>query len=115
MSEEALVTVTFKVPPADASKIEELAAAAGMNRSEYLRTSALRTVTQGDQMSTNKLLHHIIYELVRTRVSLFSIAEKLVDAESLELVYREACPVAQRYVARLPEEMGRAERGEPRR
>ena len=69
----------------------------------------------GDSADIIALLRHIIYELVRTRVSLFSIAEKLVDAESLELIYREACPVAQRYVARLSEEMGRAERGEPRR
>jgi hypothetical protein len=52
--------------------------------------------------SVEKLLRQIIYELVRTRSSLYQIAEKrIVPTEELQGVYSLAVKTAREYMAQL--------------
>jgi hypothetical protein len=103
MNQESLVTLSFKVSADDIPKIEQRAAAAGMNRSEYLRHCALSSANQDSSAETNKLLRHIIYILARIHSAAYFIPERqqVLSTEALQSIYADTIKSARNYMADL--------------
>ena len=113
MPNEQNKVITFRLPEALAQQLEERAKASETSVSRLLQDLVAELIDEENPDHYDpphplliRYLLHIIYELVRTRVSLFSIAEdRLLDEAGLQKIYESARETAQTYIARLEEEM----------
>jgi len=116
MANEPNKVITFRLPEALAQHLEERAKASQTSVSRLLQDLVADLIDEENPDHYNpphplliRYLLHIIYELVRTRVSLFSIAEdRLLDEAALQEIYESARETAQTYIGRLEEEMTRS-------
>lgn len=113
MPNEQNKVITFRLPEAVAQQLEERAKASETSVSRLLQDLVADLIDEENPERYDpphpliiRYLLHVIYELVRTRVSLFSIAEgRLLDEGGLQEIYESARETAQTYIARLEEEM----------
>jgi hypothetical protein len=113
MPNEQNKVITFRLPEAVAQQLEERAKASETSVSRLLQDLVADLIDEENPDYYDpphplliRYLLHIIYELVRTRVSLFSIAEgRLLDEAGLQKIYESARETAQTYIGRLEEEM----------
>jgi hypothetical protein len=113
MANEANKVITFRLPEALAQQLEERAKAAETSVSRLLQELVADFIDEENPDRYEpphplliRYLLHIVYELVRTRASLFSIAEdRLLDEAGLQRIYQSARETAQSYIGRLEEEM----------
>lgn len=113
MPNEQNKVITFRLPEALAQRLEERAKASDMSVSRLLQSLVADLIDEENPGQIDpphplliRYLLHIIYELVRTRVSLFSIAEgRMLDEAALQEIYECARETAQTYIGRLEEEM----------
>jgi predicted transcriptional regulator len=116
MPNEPNKVITFRLPEAIAQQLEERAKASQTSVSRLLQDLVADLIDEENPNHYDpphplliRYLLHIIYELVRTRVSLFSIAEgRLLDETKLQEIYESARETAQTYIGRLDEEMTRS-------
>ncbi len=113
MPNEQNKVITFRLPEAVAQQLEERAKASETSVSRLLQDLVAELIDEENPDHYDpphplliRYLLHVIYELVRTRVSLFSIAEgRLLDEAGLQKIYESARETAQTYIGRLEEEM----------
>ncbi|HTT75989.1 MAG TPA: ribbon-helix-helix protein, CopG family [Candidatus Binataceae bacterium] len=113
MPNEQNKVITFRLPEALAQQLEERAKASQTSVSRLLQDLVAELIEEENPEHYDpphplliRYFLHIIYELVRTRVSLFSIAEgRLLDEAALQEVYDSARETARTYIGRLEEEM----------
>jgi hypothetical protein len=113
MPNEQNKVITFRLPEALAQQLEERAKASETSVSRLLQDLVADLIDEENPDHYDpphplliRYLLHIIYELVRTRVSLFSIVEgRLLDETALQQIYESARETAQTYIGRLEEEM----------
>jgi predicted transcriptional regulator len=116
MANESNKVITFRLPEALAQQLEERAKASQTSVSRLLQDLVADLIDEENPERYDpphplliRYLLHIIYELVRTRVSLFSIAEgRLLKEAALREIYESARETAQTYIGRLDEEMTRS-------
>jgi hypothetical protein len=116
MTNEPNKVITFRLPEALAQQLEERARASDMSVSRLLQDLVADLIDEENPEHRDpphplliRYLLHIIYELVRTRVSLFSIAEgRILDEAALQEIYESARETAQTYIGRLEEEMSKS-------
>jgi predicted transcriptional regulator len=108
--------ITFRLPETLAQQLEERAKTSQISVSRLLQDLVAELIDEENPDHYDpphpliiRYLLHIIYELVRTRVSLFSIAEgRLLDEAALQEIYESARETAQTYIGRLDQEMTRS-------
>lgn len=113
MPNEQNKVITFRLPEALAQQLEERAKRSETSVSRLLQDLVADLIDEENPDHYDpphplliRYLLHVIYELVRTRVSLFSIAEgRLLDEAGLQKIYESARETAQTYIARLEDEM----------
>jgi|SRR5579875_174105 hypothetical protein len=116
MPNEQSKVITFRLPETLAQQLEERAKASETSVSRLLQDLVADLIDEENPDHYDpphplliRYLLHIIYELVRTRVSLFSIAEgRLLDEAGLQQIYECARETAQTYLGRLEEEMAKS-------
>jgi Ribbon-helix-helix protein, copG family len=116
MPNEQNKVITFRLPEAVAQQLEERAKASETSVSRLLQDLVAELIDEENPDHYDpphplllRYILHIIYELVRMRVSLFSIAEgRLLDETALQQVYESARETAQTYIGRLEEEMNKS-------
>jgi hypothetical protein len=116
MANEPNKVITFRLPETLAQQLEERAKASETSVSRLLQDLVADLIDEENPDHYDpphpliiRYLLHIIYELVRTRVSLFSIAEgRLLDEAALQEIYESARETAQTYIGRLDQEMTRS-------
>jgi hypothetical protein len=116
MANEPNKVITFRLPETLAQQLEERAKTSQISVSRLLQDLVADLIDEENPDHYDpphpllvRYLLHIIYELVRTRVSLFSIVEgRLLDETKLQEIYESARETAQTYIGRLEEEMTRS-------
>ena len=116
MASEQNKVITFRLPESAAEQLEQHAKETGTSVSRLLQDLVADYLDEQNPEFAEapnplliRYLLHIIYELVRTRVSLFRIAEgRMVDEEGLQKIYESARETAQKYIHRLDAEMMKA-------
>jgi predicted transcriptional regulator len=116
MASEQNRVITFRLSQTAAEQLEQHAKETGTSISRLLQDLVADYLDEQNPEFAEppnplliRYLLHIIYELVRTRVSLFRIAEgRLVDEEGLNEIYESARETAQTYINRLDAEMIKA-------
>ncbi len=116
MASEQNKVITFRLPETAAEQLEQHAKETGTSVSKLLQDLVADFLDEQNPEFAEapnplliRYLLHIIYELVRTRVSLFRIAEgRMVDATGLQEIYESARETAQKYIRRLDAEMMKA-------
>jgi hypothetical protein len=116
MANEQNKVITFRLPEVLAQQLEERAKTSETSVSRLLQDLVAELLDEENPEHNDpphplliRYLLHIIYELVRTRVSLFSIAEgRLLDEAALQEIYESARETAQTYIGRLEEEMSKS-------
>ena len=116
MASEQNKVITFRLLETAAEQLEQHAKETGTSVSKLLQNLVSNFLDEQNPEFAElpnplliRYLLHIIYELVRTRVSLFRIAEgRMVDETGLQEIYESACETAQKYIRRLDAEMMKA-------
>jgi len=116
MASEQNKVITFRLPETAAEQLELHAKETGTSVSKLLQDLVSNFLDEQNPEFAEppnplliRYLLHIIYELVRTRVSLFRIAEgRMVDETGLQEIYESARETAQKYIRRLDAEMMKA-------
>jgi len=116
MASEQNKVITFRLLETAAEQLEQHAKETGTSVSKLLQDLVADFLDEQNPEFAEapnplliRYLLHIIYELVRTRVSLFRIAEgRMVDATGLQEIYESARETAQKYIRRLDAEMMKA-------
>ena len=113
MASEQNKVITFRLPETAAEQLEQHAKETGTSVSKLLQDLVADFFDEQNPEFAEapnplliRYLLHIIYELVRTRVSLFRIAEgRMVDETGLQEIYESARETAQKYIRRLDAEL----------
>jgi hypothetical protein len=116
MASEQNKVITFRLPETAAEQLEQHAKETGTSVSKLLQDLVADFLDEQNPEFAEppnplliRYLLQIIYELVRTRVSLFRIAEgRMVDETGLQEIYESARETAQKYIRRLDAEMMKA-------
>ena len=116
MASEQNKVITFRLLETAAEQLEQHAKETGTTVSKLLQDLVADFLDEQNPEFAEppnplliRYLLHIIYELVRTRVSLFRIAEgRLVDEAGLQEIYESARETAQKYINQLDAQMMQA-------
>lgn len=116
MPEESKKTYTIRLPEAAAQRVQQAAEELGITPTAFIQALVAEhcegrdgTSSDGLPPALERYLNHIIFELVRTRVSLFYIAEHRIAPEvELKEIYDMAAEASRDYLDQLEKHMAKA-------